>query len=72
MATDRVELVSDGAAGIPEAEEFTGLGRSTIYGLMEDGSLAYVKVGRRRLIPRRALVELLERGLVSREPAAAV
>ena len=36
---------------------------------MEDGSLAYCKVGRRRLIPRRALVAMMVRGVVVRESA---
>ena len=34
------------------------LGRSTLYGLMERGDLPYACIGTRRLIPRRALVDL--------------
>lgn len=54
----------DGAMSIAEAVIFSGLGRSTLYTLMESGDLAYTTVRRRRLVPRRALVELLDRGLV--------
>lgn len=59
------DLMGDGAIGIPEATEFSGLKRSFLYSLMCSGKLAYTTVGRRRLIPRRALVELLNSGLVS-------
>jgi excisionase family DNA binding protein len=62
----RTELARDGAYSVPEAVEFSGLGRTTLYGLMETGILPYAKVGRRRLIPRRALVELIEKHLVAR------
>jgi excisionase family DNA binding protein len=62
----RTDLVSDGMFPIGEAIAYSGLGRSTLYALMERGELAYAKVGRRRLIPRRALAELMERCLVIR------
>ncbi|HXQ20086.1 MAG TPA: helix-turn-helix domain-containing protein [Candidatus Acidoferrales bacterium] len=51
-------MVQDGLAGVREAAQFLGLSRSTIYALMESGELSYVKIGRARRIPRRALVEL--------------
>jgi excisionase family DNA binding protein len=69
MADNRAELVADGLMTVPEAQAFSRLSRSNLYGLMEDGSLAYCKVGRRRLIPRRALVEMMGRGVVMREAA---
>jgi excisionase family DNA binding protein len=62
---DRGELASEGAYSVPEAVEFTGLGRTTLYMLMDRGELPYAKVGARRLIPKRALVELIERNLVA-------
>jgi len=52
----------DGALSIAEAGEFLRISRSEIYRLMEDGSLASTKLGRRRVVARRSLVELLERG----------
>lgn len=54
-------LFADGAMSVPEAARLTGLGRTQLYVLMGTGELAYTKVGSRRLIPRRALVELLAR-----------
>ena len=55
----REELVKDGLMTIREAIAFLRLGRSTLYGLMERGDLPYACIGARRLIPRRALVDLV-------------
>ena len=52
-----------GALSIAAASEFSSLSRRTLYELMESGALAFTKVGRRRLIPRAALVALLARGV---------
>ncbi len=52
------ELVKDGLVDVREAMRFTGLSRSSIYMLMENGSLPYVTLGRARRIPRNAWVEL--------------
>ena len=60
-------LVADGAVGIAEACRFTGLGRTTLYAMMERGELSYVKVPgtRRRLVPRSELTRILATGLVA-------
>jgi hypothetical protein len=74
MALDDVGLVSDGLMTIPEAEEFSRLSRSDLYARMDRGELAYCKLGKRRMIPRRAMVEMVEmarQGLVVRQPAMA-
>lgn len=60
------EMLTDGVVGVDGAQEFTNLGRTALYGLMDRGELPYTKVGARRLIPKRALVELLARGLTGR------
>ena len=60
----RDDLYAEGAMGLPEASEFTGLGRSDLYERMQRGQLVYSKVGRRRLIPKRALIKLLTSGAV--------
>ncbi len=58
-ADDRREaLVGDGLLKIPEAVDFLRVGRSKLYELMDEGQLPYVRIGRCRLIPRRALVAL--------------
>jgi excisionase family DNA binding protein len=51
--------VADGVLSVNEAVEFSKLGRTELYKLMTAGKLAFLKHGKRRLIPKRALVELL-------------
>ncbi len=61
--TKGAELVADGLLTVREAEDFLRLSRSSVYALMDHGELAFVKLGRSRRIPRRALVELAASGL---------
>jgi excisionase family DNA binding protein len=58
------DVLAEGALGVPDAVNFTGMSRSDLYDRMTRGELPYTKVGRRRLIPRRALVEMLRKNLV--------
>lgn len=58
------ELLCDGLERIGYAQQYLKLSRSGVYGLMDRGILAYVKIGRSRRIPRRALLDLAARGLV--------
>ncbi len=58
-----LELVEDGTFPINAAVKFSGLSRSKLYELIAESELRTVKVGRRTLIPKRSLVELLARGL---------
>ena len=62
-ASEQQALVADGLMTVIEAAEFLRLSRSSVYVLMDHGELAFVKLGRSRRIPRRALVELATRGL---------
>lgn len=48
-----------GVFSIKEAIGLLGIGRTTIYRLMDVGELPYVKIGPRRFIPKGALRELL-------------
>jgi excisionase family DNA binding protein len=65
-------IVDDGAVDVTEACRFTGIGRSFLYGLMDAGQLNYVKLGKRRLIPRAELKRLLAESLkAGRHEAAA-
>ena len=59
----RVELVADGLLTIPEAADFLRISRSRLYELMDRGELIYLKLGRSRRIPRRAVIELAAREL---------
>ena len=47
---------------INEVKDMYSLGRTSLYKLMENGSLQYIKVGRRRLIPAGAL-DMLDKKL---------
>lgn len=58
------EAVSDGVLSIQEAIAFSKLGRTELYKLMNEGKLAYLKHGKRRLIPRRGLVAMLAANVV--------
>ena len=51
------------AYSVDEAARLTGLSRDLLYDQMRRGNLAYVKVGRRRLITRQHLQQFL--GLAS-------
>ncbi len=61
--SDSVALVEDGLLKVSEAAAFLRLSRSSLYTLMEQGELPFVKLGRSRRIPKRAIVELAARGL---------
>jgi excisionase family DNA binding protein len=58
-AEEAKELAKDGAVSVKAAVEFTGVGRASLYAMMGNGELAYIKVGTRRLIPKAALVRML-------------
>jgi excisionase family DNA binding protein len=61
----RDRMAADGAVDLPGASAFTGLGRTYLYMLMDSGRLTYIKVGKRRLIPRVELRRLLAESLVA-------
>ena len=54
---ERIQCVVDGLIGVHEASQFLSVSRSTIYVLMGEGDLPFVKIGRSRRIPLRAVVE---------------
>jgi excisionase family DNA binding protein len=60
LSTTNDSLVEDGLVSIEGAMAFLSIGRSTVYELMEQGKLPWVKIGRSRRIPRRALVQLAQ------------
>jgi len=47
------------SVSVDEAARLLGVGRSTMFALLESGQVRSVKVGARRLVPRRALEELV-------------
>jgi excisionase family DNA binding protein len=59
----RTELVADGLMRVAEAAEFLGLSRAGVYQLMGRGELPFVKIGRARRVPRRAVLRLASEAL---------
>lgn len=55
--TDQTRRLLD----VKQATQQLGVGRSTVFGLMASGELRSVKIGRRRLIPERAISEYIAR-----------
>jgi excisionase family DNA binding protein len=62
------EVFADGALTVTAAVDFSGIGRSRLYELMDTGDLPFCQVGARRLIPRRALAALLARHIAKPTP----
>jgi excisionase family DNA binding protein len=60
-----LRLMADGLDTVPAAAKFLGISRTSLYGLMDRGMLEYVKIGRSRRIPHRAVLELAVRNLIS-------
>lgn len=50
------------ALSVAHAVVSSGLSRSQLYKLMSDGSIPFIKVGARRLIPMAGLTEFISRG----------
>jgi excisionase family DNA binding protein len=48
------------AVSVEEAARLIGVGRSTMFTLVQSGRVRSVRVGARRLVPTRALEEFLE------------
>jgi excisionase family DNA binding protein len=65
------EMFEGGALDVAGAAAEFSVSRSVLYELMQSGRLAYAQVGRKRLIARRALAELLAQSAVGVKPAAA-
>ncbi|MBL8796596.1 MAG: helix-turn-helix domain-containing protein [Planctomycetia bacterium] len=58
------DLVRDGLDRVRDACTFLGLSQAMVYKLMDSGMLPFVKLGRSRRIPHKALIELAARNLV--------
>lgn len=57
------EILRDGVLTVRAAGEFTGWSVASLYAAMERGELQFVKLGRSRRIPKRALVDFMARNL---------
>ena len=56
METEKLTLTVD------EAAKILGIGRQLAYERVRTGEIPAIKIGRRLLVPRRALEKLLEQG----------
>ena len=63
---DRASLVESGLQTVADAAKFLNVSRSHVYGLMDSGSLPYVKLGKSRRIPKQAVLNLAAGNLVVR------
>lgn len=63
MAKGSAAVVAEGVMSVAEAVAFSRLSKAELYKAMAAGRLTFVKYGRRRLVPRKALVDLLAAGL---------
>jgi excisionase family DNA binding protein len=61
MGTAGVPFSERITCSIKEAAAATGLGRSTLYELMDEGRIEYAKVNSRRLVFVKSLLALLAR-----------
>ena len=62
-----IQACADGALTIRAAVEFSGISRTVLYELMAEGRLSPIRIGRRVLLPRAELVEILAAGMALKE-----
>ncbi len=55
----------DGLHSVHEVAALLAVSRSKVYGLMREGRLSYVKLGRARRIPARAVAKLIDDHLIT-------
>jgi excisionase family DNA binding protein len=60
----KANVMANGLARIPEAMAYLQISRTALYGLMDNGQLSYVKIGKSRRIPWAELIRLVERHTV--------
>ncbi len=58
-------IVGDGLLTVRQAAQFLGLSIASLYAFMGRGDLPFVKFGRSRRIPKKAVVELAAKNLVA-------
>ena len=64
--------LADGCLSIPQAVALTQISRSRMYELMDSGQVPSLKVGSRRLIPRKGLLRFLATQIVDAEEGRGV
>jgi excisionase family DNA binding protein len=64
LLQDPVEMMVDGLESVNAAARFLQISRGHVYNLMRKGELPFVKFGRSRRIPKRAMIGLAAEHLV--------
>jgi excisionase family DNA binding protein len=59
-------ISDDGFVTVIEAADFLKVSRAKVYAMMDGQELVYAKFGKSRRIPRRALLELAEKSMVTK------
>ena len=57
------DLFEEGLLSVQEASKYLSISKSKLYSLMDAGELPYVKIGKARRIPKRALIGLAQSNL---------
>lgn len=68
--TQAAELCADGLISVPDAARFLGVCRAEVYLQMNRGNLPSAKIGKRRLIPRRAVVDMAAKAVIATQQQA--
>lgn len=64
-AESKASLAADGAVSVDEACKLLGIKRTMLYRLMGDNEITYALIGKRRVIPRRAIQDFLAAQIVA-------
>lgn len=66
MSTETArELTAEGTLSVIEAARWSGISRTEIYAAIGRGELKTLKIGRRRLVPRKSIHEMLAARMVA-------
>jgi excisionase family DNA binding protein len=69
LSQSHTELFADGSVEANRIKAEYGFSRAMAYKLMANGKLPFTRIGRKRLIPRRAIAAILAAGLVNADAA---
>lgn len=64
-AETREELCRDGVVSDPEFQQMVGIGRTEAYHLRKNNAIPFIRLGRRIMYPRRAVVKFLAERMVA-------
>ena len=59
--TDGISGIEAEGMSVPDAAQFIGVGTRTMQGLLASGAVPSLRIGRRRIVRRAALMAFLER-----------